>query len=74
MTNKEAINILSEMPISTMSGRTFNEIADALKLAIEALKNERPRFRHVTLNHPRFGKCDACYDEKRMLFYTEAAS
>lgn len=31
----------------------------------------RPRFRHVILSHPRFGKCDACYDEKRMLFYTD---
>lgn len=38
MTNKEAINILSEMPISTMSGRSFTEIADALELAIKALE------------------------------------
>lgn len=29
----------------------------------------RQTVRHVILNHPRFGKCDACYDEARQLFY-----
>lgn len=38
MTNKEAIEILTDMPISTMGGRTFNEMADALDLAIKALE------------------------------------
>lgn len=38
MINKEAIRILTEMPISTMSGRTFEEIADALELAINAIE------------------------------------
>lgn len=43
MTNKEAIRILTEMPISTMSDLTFEEIFDALNLAIKALENERPK-------------------------------
>lgn len=38
MNNREAIEILTEMPISTMSGRTFEEIADALDLAIKGLE------------------------------------
>lgn len=42
MTNEEAVKILTEMPISTMSGKTFEEIANALELAIKALENERP--------------------------------
>lgn len=38
MNNREAIEILTEMPISTMSRRTFEEIADALDLAIKGLE------------------------------------
>lgn len=38
MTNKEASKILYEMPISTMSERTFEEIAEAIDFAIKALR------------------------------------
>lgn len=41
--------------------------------AIDAIVNNAPTakssFRHVILKHPRFGECDAIYDEARRLFY-----
>lgn len=37
---KEAIKILEEMPISTMSDLTYEEIFDALNLAIKSIKRE----------------------------------
>ena len=42
MTKKEeeAIRILTEMPISAMSDMTYEEIFDALNLAIKSIKRE----------------------------------
>lgn len=38
MTNEEAIKILDQMPIPASLNFTFEEMAEALQMAIEALK------------------------------------
>lgn len=45
MTNKEAIKILEEMPIASIVH--FEEIAEAIEIAVEALKSERPKGKWV---------------------------
>lgn len=70
MTNEEAIKILEEMPIA--SNVHFEEIAEALNLAIKSLENERPRgkwIRRRYINGTDWSKsfdmyvCSNCYEE-----------
>lgn len=64
MTNKEAIDRLNGM-----QGRCENGWdAEAIYLAIKALEG-RPTLRHVIINHPRYGKSDAWYDEARQIVF-----
>lgn len=36
---------------------------------LKALENDRPTLRHVIINHPRYGKSDAWYDEARQIVF-----
>ena len=60
MTNEKAIKILDNMPIPShyfildKEPITFEEMAEAIEMAIEALKNERPK-----------GKCKKCKEYRR---------
>ena len=64
MTNKEAIRILTEMPISAMSDMTYEEIFDALNLAIKALENEpkKGKWIRITKNtaNTQIWSCSEC--------------
>lgn len=52
--------------------KQFNkyEFTHSIDLAIDALEEqERPTLRHVIINHPRYGKSDAWYDEARQIVF-----
>lgn len=59
MTNKEAMQILEEMPIA--SNVHFGEIAEALNLAIKALRNERPHGKWIDRNGHTW--CSECRND-----------
>lgn len=70
MTNEDAIKILDQMPIPSHFFRnikdiepvTFEEMAEAIEMAIEALKNERPQGEWIESDVPEsiLSKCSVC--------------
>ena len=70
MTNKEAIEYLKDVKwhIDLEMGENTQKMYDAIDMAIKALEN-RPTLRHVIINHPRYGKSDAWYDEARQIVF-----
>lgn len=79
MNNKEAIEELKPLTKYSIDKNgvvgTFPMVwrpgqVEALDLAIKALEEqERPTLRHVIINHPRYGKSDAWYDEARQIVF-----
>lgn len=69
MTNEEARAILTDIK-NTPAVSWATDAVTAFEVAIKALKEqERPTLRHVIINHPRYGKSDAWYDEARQIVF-----
>lgn len=88
MNNKEAIEILQRYSSIPNEGEDFEYIIEAYDMAIESLKNEKPKFItsaderiktmkhlvHVTINDPKYGEVDGWLDPARQLLFTDAVS
>lgn len=67
MTNEKAIKILDNMPIPShyfildKEPITFEEMAEAIEMSIEALKNERPHGKWMTTWDRYVFQCSCCH-------------